>query len=84
MLIQRQNKKRLSLRFKKILSDAAASAVLATCVFGFMAMSLKACDAEYENQIKATKAHLEATPSLPTEVLPVLMSPIPSSPSSFS
>lgn len=61
MLIQRQNKKRLSLRFKKFLSDAAASAVLATCVFGFMAMSLKACDAEYENQIKATKVHLEAT-----------------------
>jgi len=61
MLIKRQDKKRLSLRFKKILSDAAASAVLAACAFGFMAMSLKACDAEYENQINATKAHLEAT-----------------------
>ncbi|RVT36877.1 hypothetical protein ENC20_04075 [Acinetobacter indicus] len=59
-LIKRQDKKRLSLRFKKILSDAAASALIAACAFGFMAMSLKACDAEYENQINATKAHLEA------------------------
>lgn len=60
-LIKRQEKKRFVSKLKSFASNAAASAVLAACAFGFMAMSLKACDAEYENQINATKAHLEAT-----------------------
>lgn len=60
-LIKRQGKKRLSLRVKKIVSDAAASALLAVCAMALMAMGLKACDAEYESQINAAKAHLEAT-----------------------
>lgn len=60
-LIKRQGKKRLSLRIKKIVSDAAASALLAVCAMALMTMGLKACDAEYDNHLAATKAHLEAT-----------------------
>ena len=60
-LIKRQDKKRFVSKLKSFASNAAASALIAASTFIFFGVGLKACDAEYENQINATKAHLEAT-----------------------
>ena len=59
-LVQRQNGKRITNVAKKTIADVATSICLVVFILAFMGISLKACEAEQENQVKAAKAHQEA------------------------
>ena len=59
-LIKRQDKKRFVSKLKSFASNVAASALIAAITFIFLAVGLKACEAEQVAQVKAAKAHQEA------------------------
>ena len=59
-LIKRKDKKRFVSKFKSFASNVAASALIAASTFIFLAVGLKACEAEQAAQVKAAKAHQEA------------------------
>ena len=59
-LIKRQDKKRFVSKLKSFASNVAASALIAASTFIFLAVGLKACEAEQAAQVKAAKAHQEA------------------------
>lgn len=59
-LIKRQDKKRFVSKLKSFASNVAASALIVASTFIFLAVGLKACEAEQVAQVKAAKAHQEA------------------------
>lgn len=59
-LIKRQRQKRFVSKLKSFASSVAASALIAASTFVFLAVGLKACEAEQVSQVKAAKAHQEA------------------------
>ena len=56
-LVQRQNGKRIGNIAKKTIADVATSICLVVFILVFMAVSLKACEAEQAMQIERAKAH---------------------------
>ena len=56
-LVQRQNGKRIGNIAKKTIADVATSICLVVFILVFMAVSLKACEAEQAAQIERAKAH---------------------------
>ena len=56
-LVQRQNGKRIGNIAKKTIADVATSICLVVFILVFMAVSLKACEAEQAMQLERAKAH---------------------------